>query len=200
MGGWGQFGYREGGHSWSDFSTGRVDGVMVGQNSCLTCSIVKSLEQVTTHWLLTQALSEVVFQVFGKNCGAPMWEALSWVPFWKIWEVTWSGAFQSLGQVPARHLHKWLDRHLIKYYPWLIITCHHDQGLMKESLRVWGRHEIRYTYCKANSVTGHLPLMEWKNNVPNTRHINTKFSYRFIFYSIRKNMLKSTIHVTFSLT
>ena len=59
--------------------------------------------------------------IFCPNSGAPMWEALSWVPFWKVWEVTRSGAFQSLGQVPPRHLRKWLDRHLIKYYTWLQI-------------------------------------------------------------------------------
>ncbi len=61
-----------------------------------------------------------ISSVFMKNSGAPMWEALSWVPFEKIWEVTWSGAFQSLEQVPARHLRKWLDWHLIKYYTWLL--------------------------------------------------------------------------------
>ena len=48
---------------------------------CLVCSIGKSLGQVTAHWLLTKTLSEVDFQVFMKNSGAPMWEALSWVPF-----------------------------------------------------------------------------------------------------------------------
>ncbi len=31
--------------------------------------------------------------------------------------------------MPARHLHKWLDRHLIKYYPWLNYPSYLDKEI-----------------------------------------------------------------------
>ena len=60
------------------------------------------------------ALRTVAFQSFWKNSGALLWVALSWVPFQKMWKVTWAGAKQLLGQVPVGHLRKWLGRHLSK--------------------------------------------------------------------------------------
>ncbi len=77
-------------------------------------------------------------------------------PSEKIWEVTLSGAFQSLGQVTAGHLGKWLDPHLIKYSPWLWIKLIHLSTSQEYYLgRCWQSHSHRW-------LAGTCP-MDWKS-------------------------------------